>query len=125
MNKKELFYKYTDFQTLSNIGASWVGQFKNYVSVTQWVSEAALYKIFLSQWHVSFYLIIAFVVGKYYFWLVGNWVIGKLAIYIGVYKAQQQYGAKVEHLNPYNKEVISQLEAIGEKLGVTSKFTKL
>lgn len=128
MNKKEIFYKYTDWTTLQGIGAGWVGQLKGYIPIGQWIQTSAGYQIAL--WAINihwipYWTILVFLAVKFYVMLFINWFVGKLAIKVGIYKAQQQYGAKKEHLSPYNVEVIGTLEAICDKLGIKSKFTKL
>lgn len=130
MNKKELFYKYTDFTNLQGIGANWVNQIRQWLPQSTWLDRSALLSLYFSSLHIKWlmfpaYAITIFLGVKYYFMMFANWYYGKIAIKVGVYEAQQQYNAKKEHLSPYNVELIKQLEAIGEKLGIESKFTKL
>jgi len=128
MNKKKIFYSYTDFTTLQSIGAGWVAQLKGYLPIGDWIKNGSLYWVALGAIGINwlpFWLIIVFLAVKFYGMIFVNWWIGRKAIKIGVYEAQQQYNAKTEHLSPYNRECIAQWEAIGEKLGVKSKFSKL
>ena len=128
MDSKELFYKYTDFYTLKGIGENWVTQIKGYVPLGGWIATAGAYQIALwalnIRW-VTYWEIILFLSIKFYIMILINWLGGKIAIKIGLYKAQQQYSAKNEYLNPYNVELIETLKAICKKLGIEDKFTKL
>jgi len=122
---KSFSYRYTDFITLQGIGGYWTQQFVQYVPVGVWITESALYALFFERFGVPFWAIVIFTIFKNYAKMAMRWVIGKIAIKTEVYKAQNMYGAKQEHIAPFNKELIDQLNAIGNKLGVTSKFTEL
>lgn len=135
---KSAFYSYTDFSTLKNIGDSLIGQLRGYFTLGSWIKDASLYWVALqavnsmnvfgfiinTKW-IQFWMIVLFLIVKFYLMIFIDWLGGKIAIRIGLYNASLQYSAKSEHLSPYNLELIRQLEAIGEKLGIESKFTKL
>jgi hypothetical protein len=128
MDKKRIFYNYTDFATLQGIGNSWISEVKSYIPISSWITTASVYQIALWAIHINwipYWAMILFLAIKFYIMIIVNWLGGKLSIKIGLYRARQQYGAKKEHLAPFNVEVIEQLTAIGNKLGVESKFTKL
>ncbi len=123
--KTELFYKYTDFVNLQNIGGYWMNQAMQYIPYGIWITEIAMFKIVFEQFGVPFWLIVAFVICKTYFEMVLRWVVGKFAIKIGVFKAQDMYTSKKEHLAPFNSELIATLESLCKKVGAESKFSKL
>lgn len=127
MNKKQLFYKYTDWSNLQGIGAGWVSQIKGYLPIGEWIQKSAGYQVVL--WalniHMPYWIIITLIVLKFYVMIFVNWFLGKFVIKVKLYEAQQQYNAKTEHLSPYNREVINTLEEICKATGAKSKFTKL
>ena len=129
---KKLTYKYQNFITRQQIGGWWIGQVRGYFPITQLVQEIVVLSggaFFIQRWlpwfNVSMPMIITYVLVKNYGWLILNAIVAHFAIKRKVYEAQQQFGAKNEALSPYNVELIKQLEAIGEKLGIESNFTKL
>lgn len=128
MNKKELFYKYTDWTALQGIGAGWIAQIKGYLPIGDWITKSSIYWIALGavniKW-IPFWAVVVFIALKFYLMMFVNWFVGKFIIKSGVYEAQQQYGAKKEHLSPYNLELIGTLEEICKALNIKSKFTKL
>ncbi len=139
MDKKKLFYKYTDFINLQGIGGGWVQQLKGYFPIGQWVQTIAGYQIIIWALHITWipiWVIFIFIAVKFYAMMIVYWVVGKFAINVGVYSAQQQYNAKKEHLAPFNVEVINTfkehtkiLNMLAEKQGVDqraeNKFTEL
>ena len=125
---KKLFYAYTDFSTLQGIGSTWIQQIKGYIPVGQWIATASVYQIALWALNihfVSYWMLVAILAVKFYVMIFVNWAGGKIAIKVGLLRAQQQYSAKSEHLSPYNSEVIKTLKSICEKLGAESHFTDL
>lgn len=128
MDKKELFYKYTDWTTLQSIGSGWVSQIKGYLPIGDWIQKSAGYQIALWALNIHvipYWLILVVLIVKFYAMIFVNWIIGRMAIKVKLYEAQQQYSAKTDHLSPYNREVINTLEEICKATGATSRFTKL
>ncbi len=141
---KSAFYKYTDFTTLQGIGMSWINQVQGWFPVGSWMASAAAYQILLwglrdthliifgiPIWmlgNIPIWAIIIYLAVKFYIRLFFNWIVGKFVIKIGLYRAQSQYGAKKEKLNPVQVETIRQFQehtkvinAIAEKIGVEVK----
>jgi len=131
MNKekwKKRFYSYTDFCTLRGIGEGWINHIASYFPIGNWISIAGGWQIGLWAMNIhwiQWWMIVAFLALKFYSKILIGWLGGRITIWIGLYKAQQQYGAKKETINPYEKEHRDQLIAIGNALGIKSKFTEL
>jgi hypothetical protein len=125
IEKKKLFYRYTDFITLQNIGAFWQNQIEQYFPFGVWVSEIAFYTLVFERFGVPFWLIVVFVVGKCYFDMFLRWVIGKIIIKTGIYEAQNQYTAKKQEIAPYEKENRETLKSLCNAVGAKHHFTEL
>ena len=128
MDKKELFYKYTDFSTLKSIGNAFLSEIKSYLPISDWIGKAGMYQIALWAIHVDwikYWMILLFLIIKFYAMIFINWLGGRIAIKTGLYKAQQHYNTKQEHLNPYQVELRKTVENIAEAVKAKSEFTKL
>lgn len=125
IDKKKLFYKYTDWTTMQNIGAYWQHQIEQYLPFGVWVSEIAFYTIVFERWGVPFWFIATFVVGKCYADMIIRWVIGKIIIKTGVYEAQNHYQAKKQEIAPYELEHRNTLKEICKALNVKDHYTEL
>jgi len=135
------FYLFNNFQS---IGAGWMARYKGYMpSLTDFSVKTSALQVALwatggkiaINWmflHINFTIpewinwgtIFAFLLIKFYVVIIFNTVVGKWGIKKGLLELEQNIGAKHKELSPYNREVISQLEAIGNKLDVESKFSK-
>lgn len=127
MKKKELFYKYTEFTIMQNIGSGWINQIKSYIPYTQILSEIAIYQVVIWGFHLPIptYILTIFLIIKYYLMMVINFFIGKLAKKIGLVKAQSDYGSKHEQLSPFNHQLMNTVGNICKKLDVKNEFEQL
>jgi energy-coupling factor transporter transmembrane protein EcfT len=125
---KNFVYKYTDFNTLRGIGGGWVEQLKGYFPFGAWVASASVYQIALwalkIDW-IPYWLIIIFLAIKFYLMIFINWIIAKVGIKMGIYEAQQQYGAKQQKLSPYEREHRETIKNIAKAVNAKSEYTDL
>jgi hypothetical protein len=127
VKKNKIFYAYTDFTTLQNIGYYWKTQFLRYLPQSAWIEKAGAMQVLLWAFNIKFpiWIFIVFLILKYYIMMFGDWLIGRYAIKVGVYSVQNQYNSKKEHISPFNAELVATLEEICKKLEIKSKFTDL
>lgn len=131
MNKKEIFYKYTDFQILQGLGASWLSQIEGYMPIGDWLRNSALYYLSAQATHwqwlvwIPYWAIVLFLAVKFYIMVFLNWFVGKYGIKIGLLKAQQQYSAKKEHIAPFQVQINKTLDNIAKAVGAKSELDKL
>lgn len=139
INKKKIFYAYTDFQNMYDIGMTWINRILGYMPVGVWIQKASIGQIalwalndksFLSihitipAW-LNWGLLFAYYAFTFYFMIFLGWVGGKIAIKVGLRDAELQYEAKKKHLNPYQVEIREQLQEIAKKVGAENKFSEL
>lgn len=139
MNKREIFYKYTDFELIRGIGSGFLSRAKGYIPIGSWLQDASVWQIALwgignkiDFWFIHFDLhwlnygiIMLIFIVRFYFMIFGNWALGKLFIKIGLYDAELQYSAKKQHLNPVSVQMLKTLKSICEKIGAKSHITEL
>lgn len=141
MDKKNIFYKYADFTTLKSIGQGWVAELHGWIPVGEWLQKSSIYWVGLQGllqskieifgihiWYIGYlpiWAVFLFFMIKFYIMVIVNWFVGKYGIKIGFYKARQQYGAKQEHLSPYEKEHRETIKNIAKAVGAKSEYTNL
>jgi len=126
MDKDRLFRKYTAFYTIQDIGSNFIGRIKGYLpDIGTTTVELAAISILINNWHwnVPTWLVIGYVIGKKYFWMVIYFVWGEIMMRTGMVKTQQEYLLKEESLNPWNREAQQTLTNIAKAVGAQSKFT--
>lgn len=127
MEKRRIFYKYTDFTTLQNIGYYWKSQILKWFPVSDTMTKVASWQVILWGLNIDFpiWTIAILYIIKYYVMQFVDWFYGFIAIRSNLYDAQQQYNAKQEHISPVQAETIATLKEICKKLEIKDKFTDL
>ena len=128
-SKRDWFIKYIELEAFWARGNNWLSTIKRWLKWGE-IKDALLYggiaKLsipFLKdvQWWQIFVIVIAWSFFQdflYYF-------VGKFDFKKGLWKTQNEWGTKHQVMNPFNLELREQLEAIGDKLGIKSKFKNL
>jgi hypothetical protein len=137
MNKRNWYYKWADWETMQGIGSTWISKITQYFPIGTWLQESSIYYIglvglkasHLIIWGLPVYLVgnipiwmvFFWFMGKFYFVMFEKWLVAKYVIRIKLYEAQQQYGAKKEHLSPVQVEVFSQYKEYTKVLNAIAK----
>lgn len=126
--KGKLFYHYTNFYTLSDLGSSLVGRIMNFLP--SWgtiILELGALTIIFSKYNIAipWYLIILFLIGKKYVWMVLFYISGKVMKRTGFIKASSEYSIRnQEHFNPWQEQAQKTIENIALKVGAKTEFIK-
>lgn len=124
--KDKLFYKFTEFKARQDRGGWLIGFIKGYVYPPGLFVESATFKILLWNFNIPTWQIIIILLFKYYIMIIANTIIGRWdEKKFGFWKAQNNYGAKKEHIAPFNIEIKETMKAICNKLGIEHKFKEL
>lgn len=119
MEKRKIFEHYNNFLNSQNMGQEVVGFLRQFFPVTQLAGEIALLNLtaqnihrlpFLAWVQIPFTAIVIFEIIKYYGWIFGNYIIGRVMRWWGFWKYASEYGQKKEFLAPFNNELAQQLQ---------------
>jgi len=135
---KEAFYSYTDFTNIQAFGSRWIGEVIGWFPIGGWIASASIYQIALwgigniNFWfihidmhNIKYWMILLFLAIKFYVMILLKWLVGKIAVKIGLIRAEQNYESKTEHISPMSYQSYKTMENIAKKVGARSEFTKL
>ena len=120
MHKEDIFYKFTEITTRQERGAYWLSLLQRWINWEKILTVSAAVKIMFPIIPTVVLLIIMGIA-----MLLIEFVkifIGKLDEKKGVWKLQNAYNQKKEHLAPFNNELRDTLKEICKKLEIKDKF---
>jgi hypothetical protein len=123
MTKTQVFNKVADIIANGNRGDFWITFIQSWFNPEKILIYSGMIKILFPFLENK----VLFIGSALFFFItqIIKIVIGKVDIWLGLWKKQNEYNSKADHLAPWNNQVADTLEEICKAVGANSKITKL